>query len=67
MHLFVVPAGKAVTGMSLNCMYRNAAEGYALFDDVAISVYNPPNIDSEAVSEDNAFDGGHISRTGHHK
>lgn len=67
MHVITVPPGKSITGMSLYCMYRNAADGHALFDDVSVSVFEPPSSSgAEAVDGSNAFDGSHISRTGHH-
>mmetsp|Transcript_9445 Transcript_9445/g.20420 ORF Transcript_9445/g.20420 Transcript_9445/m.20420 type:complete len:251 (-) Transcript_9445:69-821(-) len=46
-------------------MYRNANEGYALFDNVAVSVYDLPS-GAEAIDSTNAFDGSNIARTGHH-
>ena len=65
--MFSVPPGKTVVGMTVYCMYRNAGEGYALFDDVAITVYEPPSLTGgEAIDGNNAFDGSHIARTGHH-
>jgi hypothetical protein len=61
-YTFPIPQGKTVVGMSVYCMYRDAVDGYALFDDVAVSVYGPPS----ATDATNAFEGTHIARTGHH-
>ena len=48
-------------------MYRNVNDGYALFDDVAVSIYSPPSIaGGDTVDAISAHDGSHISRTGHH-
>lgn len=66
-NVFPVPSGKTVIGMTVYCMYRNANEGYALFDDVAITVYElPSSTGAEAIEGSNAFDGSRIARTGHH-
>jgi hypothetical protein len=64
-HTFSVPAGKTVARISLYTMYRNANDGYALFDDVAVSVYAPCS-GGEAIDSGNAFTGSHITRIGHH-
>lgn len=58
-----VPSGKTIQSISVHLMYRNAAQGHALFDNVGITIYNPYSL---AVSNTNAFDGSDISRTGHH-
>ena len=56
-----------MTGLNLYCMYRNAGSGYALFDDVVVTVYDPPSMaGADALYTNNAYDGSHISRTGHH-
>ena len=44
-------------------MYRGTAEGYALFDDVGIAIFEPYSL---SVNSANAFDGSHITQTGHH-
>ncbi|KAL3793013.1 hypothetical protein ACHAW5_003808 [Stephanodiscus triporus] len=64
-HTFTVPAGKTVMRISLYTMYRNVNDGYALFDDVAVSVYAPCS-GGEAINSGNAFNGSHITRIGHH-
>ena len=60
---FDVPSGKTISSISLHTMYRNTVEGYAVFDDVGITVYDSFSL---AVDSSNAFDGSDISRTGHH-
>jgi len=48
-------------------MYRNVHNGYALFDDIAVTVYEPPStVGADAIDATTAHDGSHISRTGHH-
>lgn len=62
-----MPPGKTVTGLNVYCMYRNANDGYALFDDVAITVYEPPSTTgADVINDSTAHDGSHLSRTGHH-
>lgn len=46
-------------------MYRNAGSGYALFDTVAVSIYEPAS-GASAIDGSAAHDGSHIARTGHH-
>ena len=58
-----IPAGKTAQSMSVHLIYRNAAQGHVLFDNVGITIYNPYSL---AVTDSTAFDGNDISKTGHH-
>jgi hypothetical protein len=58
-----VPAGRTVQSMSVHLMYRNVASGYALFDDVGITVFDSHSI---VVTNTNALDGSNLTRLGHH-
>ena len=58
-----VPEGKTISSVSVHLMYINTDSGYALFDDVSITVFAPYSME---ISSDNAFDGSDIASTGHH-
>ena len=58
-----VPTGKIITSLFVHLMYRGTTEGYALFDDVGIAIFEPYSLQ---VTGAMANDGSDISMLGHH-